>query len=84
MAGMQGVSKGVLTAADSFGLATTLQYFHENGWYALAYSLIGFNGSSRVQKIKYRLGVPVTSQILTGDSQKLSFSTLTKVPFLIF
>ena len=30
------------------------------------------------------LGVPATSQILTGDSQKLSFSTLTKVPFLIF
>ena len=24
------------------------------------------------------------SRILTGDSQKLSFSTLTKVPFLIF
>ena len=30
------------------------------------------------------LGVPATSQILTSDSQKLSFSTLTKVPFLIF
>ena len=31
-----------------------------------------------------RLGVPATSRILTGDSQNLSFSTLTKVPFLIF
>ena len=30
------------------------------------------------------LGVLATSWILTGDSQKLSFSTLTKVPFLIF
>ena len=30
------------------------------------------------------LGVPATSRILTGDSQKLSFSILTKVPFLIF
>ena len=30
------------------------------------------------------VGVPATSHILTGDSQKLSFSTLTKVPFLIF
>ena len=30
------------------------------------------------------LGVPATSRILTGDSQKLNFSTLTKVPFLIF
>ena len=30
------------------------------------------------------LGVPATSWILTGDSLKLSFSTLTKVPFLIF
>ena len=30
------------------------------------------------------LGVPATSWILMGDSQKLSFSTLTKVPFLIF
>ena len=30
------------------------------------------------------LGVPTTSQILMGDYQKLSFSTLTKVPFLIF
>ena len=30
------------------------------------------------------LGVPATAQILTGDSQKLSFSILTKVPFLIF
>ena len=28
--------------------------------------------------------MPVTSRILTGDSQKLSFSMLTKVPFLIF
>ena len=32
----------------------------------------------------WTLGVPATSWILTGDSQKLSFSTLTKVPFLIF
>ena len=31
-----------------------------------------------------QLGVPTTSQILTGDCQNLSFSTLTKVPFLIF
>ena len=31
-----------------------------------------------------KLGVPTTSRILTGDSQKLSFLTLTKVPFLIF
>ena len=30
------------------------------------------------------LGVPAMSQILTGDSQKLSFSTMTKVPFLDF
>ena len=30
------------------------------------------------------VGVPATSRILTGDSQKLSFSILTKVPFLIF
>ena len=30
------------------------------------------------------LGVPATSRILTGDSQKLSFSILRKVPFLIF
>ena len=30
------------------------------------------------------LGVPGMSWILTGDCQKLSFSTLTKVPFLIF
>ena len=30
------------------------------------------------------LGVPTTSRILIGDSQKLSFSTLTKVSFLIF
>ena len=27
------------------------------------------------------LGVPATSWILTGDCKKLSFSTLTKVPF---
>ena len=31
----------------------------------------------------YSLGVPATSRILTGDCQKLSFSTLSKVPFLI-
>ena len=31
-----------------------------------------------------RLGVPATSRILTGDSQKFSFSILRKVPFLIF
>ena len=30
------------------------------------------------------LGVLATSQILAGDSQKISFSILTKVPFLIF
>ena len=30
------------------------------------------------------LGVPATSRILTGDSQKFSFSILIKVPFLIF
>ena len=30
------------------------------------------------------LGVPSTSWIVTGDSHKLSFSTLTKVPFLNF
>ena len=30
------------------------------------------------------VGVPATSRILTGDSQKLSFSILRKVPFLIF
>ena len=30
------------------------------------------------------VGVPTTSWILTGDCQMLSFSTLTKVPFLIF
>ena len=30
------------------------------------------------------LGVPAKSRILTGDSQKLSFSTITKIPFLIF
>ena len=30
------------------------------------------------------LGVPATACILTGDCQKISFSTLTKVPFLIF
>ena len=30
------------------------------------------------------LGVPATSRILTGDSQKLSFSTMTKVPFRDF
>ena len=35
-------------------------------------------------KLVNAIGVPATSQILTGDSQKLSFSTLTKVPFLIF
>ena len=29
-------------------------------------------------------GVPAMSRILTGDSQKLSFSILTTVPFLIF
>ena len=29
------------------------------------------------------LGVLATSQILAGDSQKISFSILTKVPFLI-
>ena len=28
--------------------------------------------------------MPATSQILTGDFQKLSFSILRKVPFLIF
>ena len=28
--------------------------------------------------------MPATSRILTGDSQKLSFSILTLVPFLIF
>ena len=32
----------------------------------------------------YRLGVPATSRILTGDSQRLSFSILSKVPILIF
>ena len=37
-----------------------------------------------VQGLEYSLGVPTTSRILTGDSQKLSFSILTKVPFLIF
>ena len=30
------------------------------------------------------LGVPATSWILTGDSQKLGFSILTQIPFLIF
>ena len=30
------------------------------------------------------LGVLATSQILAGDSQKISFSIPTKVPFLIF
>ena len=30
------------------------------------------------------LGVPATSRIFTGDSQKPSLSTLTKVPCLIF
>ena len=30
------------------------------------------------------VGVPATSQILTADCQKLSFSILRKVPFLIF
>ena len=29
-------------------------------------------------------GVPAMSRILTGDSQKLSYLTLTKVPFIIF
>ena len=32
----------------------------------------------------WALGVPATSQILMADSQKLSFSILRKVPFLIF
>ena len=36
------------------------------------------------QRILPTLGVPTTSRILTGDSHKLSFSTLTKIPFLIF
>ena len=41
-------------------------------------------------KIRYtyvllsRLGVPTNSRSLTGECQKLSFSTLTKIPFLIF
>ena len=34
--------------------------------------------------VVYSLGVPATSRILTGDSQKLSFSIVRKVPFLIF
>ena len=34
--------------------------------------------------ISFILGVPATSRILTGDSQKLSFSILKKGPFLIF
>ena len=29
-------------------------------------------------------GVPALSRILAGDSQKLSYSTLTKLPFFIF
>ena len=32
----------------------------------------------------YILGVPAMSRILMGDAQKLSFSTLSKVPILIF
>ena len=32
---------------------------------------------------EYALGVPTMSGILTADSQKLSFSTLRKVSFLI-
>ena len=36
------------------------------------------------EKLIGSLGVPATSRILIGDCQKLSFSTLTKVPFLIF
>ena len=47
-----------------------------------------FDGNSLENIIEsflyYTLGVPATSRILTGDSQKLSFSILRKVPFLIF
>ena len=44
----------------------------------LLYSII-------IAEIEYDLlGVPGTSWILTGDSQRLSFSAVTKVPFLIF
>ena len=35
-------------------------------------------------QIEHSLGVPTTSQILTADSQKLSFLTLMKVPFFVF
>ena len=45
-------------------------------------------GSSQENSFRYSedpyLGVPATSQILTGDSQNLSFSILRSVPFLIF
>ena len=54
----------------SFGFS-----LHERTFLSLIHEDIGFT---------YTLGVPATSQVLTGDCQKHSFSTLTKVPFLIF
>ena len=42
--------------------------------------LVGFTVVTQVRTV----GVLATSWILTADSQKLSFSILRKVPFLIF
>ena len=52
------------------------RYYLKSGYYSRGGPKRDFTVST--------LGVPTMSRILTGDSEKLSFSTLTKVPFLIF
>ena len=63
--------------------STIISYFelHE-----MITNLLGTTTTSRAffEILLILLGVPTMSRILTGDSQKLSFSTLTKVRFVIF
>ena len=56
---------------------------YEKSLVAELYYLVNFRTSQKWNRY-FMLGVPAVSRILTGDSQKLSFSILTKVPFLIF
>ena len=56
----------------------------ETVYYTQMYALRSVKIHVILLKCKYLLGVPTKLQILTGDSQKLSFSILSKIPFLIF
>ena len=65
----------------SFKQNKPLSKIHPPGF---QYIIAAQKGSVRIETAVPLIGVPTTSRILTGVSQKFRFSTLTKVSFLIF